>query len=363
MKPTTANEDLREVLRDVLGGDVTARHDQAAAGIGFDTELWEELSRLGFTALTTPEERGGSGAGWLEAAVLLGESAAAARHLPLAESDLLAQWVLRVAGRLPDDPRTPRTIAVVDPAGTARAVPWLGSIPVVVAARRADGALAVTELAPGALAERATVKPVPTNSGQPRADLQLEADLPNAAVLEATTAGALLDELVLRGALARAVQAAAALDKAVDMCVEHTTARVQFGRPLAKFQAVQHLVADAAAEAALARASVEAAVLDAAETGLAGSASATKVAAARSCVGHATSVVVRNAHQAHGAIGTTQEHPLQLFTLPALDWRGEFGTTRDWDRFLGETARSRPRALWDVVIGAPAADATPAVRR
>lgn len=158
-----------------------------------------------------------------------------------------------------------------------------------------------------------------------------------------------VDQLVLRGALARAVQVVGALERAVDLCVEHARTRVQFGRPLAKFQAVQHLVADAAAEAALARAAVDAAVLDAAETELTGPASATKVAAARSCAGHAASVVVRNAHQVHGAIGTTQEHPLQLVTLPALDWRGEFGTTRDWDRFL---AASGP--LWDVVQGAPA---------
>ena len=38
------------------------------------------------------------------------------------------------------------------------------------------------------------------------------------------------------------------------------------------------------------------------------------VAVARSCAGHAASVVVRNAHQVHGAIGTTREHRLHEFT-------------------------------------------------
>src|SRR5690606_18562451 len=206
---------------------------------------------------------------------------------------------------------TARTVAIVEPSGTARAVPWLGEVPVVVAARRQDGTLAVAELTADELAARAIITPVPTHSGQPRADLTLTGDLPEATVLDVldtATAGIVLDQLALRGALARAVQGVGALDKAVDLCVEHAGVRVQFGRPLAKFQAVQQLAADAAAEAALARAAVDAAVLDAAATDLGGPSSATKVAAARSCVGHATSVVVRNAHQAHGAIEIGRAH-------------------------------------------------------
>ncbi|MDI2030098.1 acyl-CoA dehydrogenase family protein [Saccharopolyspora sp. TS4A08] len=378
----STDHDLREVLRDVLAGEITERLDQAETGVGFDAELWAKLSDLGFTALTAPEDRGGSGAGWPEAAALLTESAAAARHLPFAESDLLAHWLLRTAGVPAADPTTPLTIALVDPDGTARSVPWLGHVPAVLVIPRPDGTWSVRppdyardqppENARNQLPENWSNR-VPenwsnrvpenwsnrvpenwsnrvTHSGVPRGDLfGVEAVDGDAVVGDAVVGGEVVDRLVLRAALARAVQVVGALDRAVELCVEHARTRVQFGRPLAKFQAVQHLVADAAAEAALARAAVDAAVLDAAETDLAGPASATKVAAARSCAGHAASVVVRNAHQVHGAIGTTREHPLQLVTLPALDWRGEFGTTRDWDRFLG---RSGP--LWDVVLGAPA---------
>ncbi|MBB3664551.1 acyl-CoA dehydrogenase [Prauserella sediminis] len=356
--PITADPDLRKVLRDILDGDLHGRLDQSTTGVTLDVALWEQLSELGFTAFTAPEAHGGAGAGWLEAAALLGESAAAARHLPLAESDLLAHWLLREVGLPPADPMTARTVAIVEPNGTAVGVPWLGRLPVVIAARRQDGTLAVAELTADELADHAMMTAVPTLSGQPLGDLTFTTDVPEATVLDAGTGGTLLDQLALRGALARAVQIAASLDKAVDLCVEHASVRAQFGRPLAKFQAVQQLVADAAAEAALARAAVDAAVLDAAATDLIGPASATLVAAARSCAGHATSVVVRNAHQVHGAIGTTQEHPLQLFTQAALDWRGEFGTTRSWDRFLGEAVRTGPAALWNAVVGAPIPDAT-----
>ena len=43
-------------------------------------------------------------------------------------------------------------------------------------------------------------------------------------------------------------------DRIVQVVVAHVTERVQFGRPIGRFQAVQRLVADLAAEAALARA-------------------------------------------------------------------------------------------------------------
>ncbi len=62
------------------------------------------------------------------------------------------------------------------------------------------------------------------------------------------------------------------------------------------------------------------------------------IAVARSCAGHAASVVVRNAHQVHGAIGTTREHRLHEFTQPALAWRSEFGSVHYWDDTLTTAA-------------------------
>ena len=76
------------------------------------------------------------------------------------------------------------------------------------------------------------------------------------------------------------------------------------------------------------------------------------VAAARSCAGHAASVVVRNAHQVHGAIGTTREHRLHEFTRAALAWRSEFGSVRYWDEWLTDAALSvRITGLWSLITG------------
>ena len=156
----------------------------------------------------------------------------------------------------------------------------------------------------------------------------------------------------LRGALMRAVQMTGAMDAAVDLTVRHAAERRQFGRPLAAFQAVQHLAADAAAEAALARAATDAALTQAVATQFAGDGLLFSVAVARSVCGHSGSAVVRNAHQVHGAIGTTREHLLHRVTMPILAWTNDFGSVAEWDAVLEQAARDAGDVgLWELVSG------------
>ena len=137
---------------------------------------------------------------------------------------------------------------------------------------------------------------------------------------------AVIRQWQLRAALVRAIQLCAALDRILAMSVAQATERTQFGRPLAKFQAVQNLVADIAAETALARAATDGALAEVLRTGWLSDALEFLVAMALSCAGQAASAAVRNAHQVHGAIGTTREHRLHEFTTPALSWRSEYGS-------------------------------------
>jgi alkylation response protein AidB-like acyl-CoA dehydrogenase len=156
----------------------------------------------------------------------------------------------------------------------------------------------------------------------------------------------------LRGALMRAVQMTGAMDAAVDLTVRHAAGRKQFGRPVAAFQAVQHLTADAAGEAALARAATDAALAQAVATRFAGDGLLFSVAAARSVCGHSGSTVVRNAHQVHGAMGTTREHALHRVTMPILGWANDFGSVAEWDALLERAARDAGDAgLWELVSG------------
>jgi acyl-CoA dehydrogenase len=74
------------------------------------------------------------------------------------------------------------------------------------------------------------------------------------------------------------------------------------------------------------------------------------VTAAKVAVGRAVGPVTTIAHQLHGAIGTTIEHPLWLATMRARSWADEYGTTGYHARRLGRMALSGDDP-WDLVVG------------
>ena len=77
------------------------------SGDGFDAASWRRLEDAGFTRPTVPENSGGGGAGLDVAAAVLFEAGAHAARVPLAETDLLAGWLLATAGiALPAGPLT-----------------------------------------------------------------------------------------------------------------------------------------------------------------------------------------------------------------------------------------------------------------
>lgn len=128
------------------------------------------------------------------------------------------------------------------------------------------------------------------------------------------------------GAALRAAQMAGALERVLQLTVEHARTRVQFGQPLVRFQAVGQQLAVLAAEVAAARAAADAAAAD--PVGW-------KVAAAKIRAGEAAGRGTDIAHQVLGAIGFTDEHPLHLFTRLLWRWRDEFGTEAEWAEVLG----------------------------
>ena len=340
---TAVDTDLIDMMDAVFAAQRTGHG--APATVGHDAELWSRLDDLGLVRLTGPTEHGGSGAGWAEAAELI---SAAVRHgvrAPLAEHDLLACWLLEAAG-LPCD-ETLRTVCMLDAAGTATGVPW---------ARAADRIAVVFGDVDGGTefrladvdAARFTITPATNMIGEPRDNIATDIG-----ALHADSRAidkALVDRLRWKSALVRSIQICAALDSALDLTIEHTSSRVQFGRSLSKFQAIQHMVADIAAEAALARAATEAAVNVAITSDWTADNLSFLVAVARSCAGHAASVVVRNAHQAHGAIGTTVEHRLHEFTRAALAWRSEYGSVTYWDQAVTRAAVAAGAAgLWPLI--------------
>ncbi|MGE2728402.1 acyl-CoA dehydrogenase family protein [Mycolicibacterium vaccae] len=332
----TVDRDLADMMDRVL-----AAHGPTARP-AHDPQMWQALDELGLVRLTGSPERGGSGAGWTEAAELISAAVRHAVRAPLAEHDLLACWLLEAAG-LPAD-SAPRTVCVLDDTGTATAVPWASTAQQVVTVWSDGHGFRLADTDPDML----RITPGANMIGEPRDTVT--ADTTALAGRGVALPAELVEQLRLKSALVRSLQVCAALDTVVDLVMEHTTARVQFGRPLSKFQAIQHLVADLAAEAALARAATEAALSTAIATDWSAGSLGFRVATARSATGHAASVVVRNAHQAFGAIGTTVEHRLHLYTRAALAWRSEYGSVRHWDEEVSRSAvAAGASGLWPLI--------------
>jgi acyl-CoA dehydrogenase len=339
--PSTAVDPALVDMMDAVFGEYRETRPPNG-GVQRDTELWQRLNDLGLVRLTGAEGTGGSGAGWYEAAELV---AAAVRHgvrIPLAEHDLLACWLLDANGMSGDD--AVRTICLLDEHRVATGVPWASGADRIVVIWQGPRTYQAADVE----AERLNITPGTNLIGEPRDTVAA-----NPAVLSGVPlTDALLVQLQLKSALVRSIQVCAALDRILQLSIEHAATRYQFGRPLSKFQAVQNLISDIAVEAALARAATEAALTAAVTAEWSGSNLDFLVAVARSCAGHAASIVVRNAHQVHGAIGTTREHRLHEFTRPALAWRSEYGSVQYWDHQVTTAAlRAGSAGLWSLTTG------------
>jgi acyl-CoA dehydrogenase len=319
--------------------------DAASSDTGFDAKLWATLEDTGLARLTLPADVGGSEATFADSAIVLTAAGAHAARVPLVETDLQAGWLLFAAG-IPV-PGGPLTLATGDldisrnlerASGTLHRVPWARSARVVMLAGDSvllfDAAgLTVTDGANVAEEARDTV----TVDGT---------------VTAASIGDHAGTELRLRGALGRACLLAGAARGALASSVRYAGERVQFGRPIGRFQAVQQQLALAAAEVGAASAATAAAARAADADGVLGARFA--IASAKARASEAAGAVARIAHQVHGAIGFTREHDLRLVTTRLWAWRDEDGSEAEWNDVVGSLAlEAGTDGLWSLITGAP----------
>jgi acyl-CoA dehydrogenase len=116
----------------------------------------------------------------------------------------------------------------------------------------------------------------------------------------------------------------------LDASLVYAEQRQQFGQTISAFQAVQHHLVLIAEGVAAMSAAVDMAVRCAPQHRL------MMVATAKTILGDEAATVARLAHQVHGAIGATEEHPIQLRTRRLWSWQDEFGTMADWAAELAD---------------------------
>ncbi|WP_100498229.1 acyl-CoA dehydrogenase family protein [Geodermatophilus chilensis] len=343
--------DDRRMLTEVATGlfrDLCTPEDVVAAeATGWSGRLWDALTEAGFPLVSVPEAAGGSGGDVADACALLTVAGRFAAPVPLAETGLLAGWALAAAGL--ELPGGPLSVAVGRPDDVAELtgrrfsarlsrVPWGGRSTRVVALAESGGQRFVV----AAPIDAATVTPGRNLAAEPRDTLVWDdVELADADIAPAPD-GVDTAALRLRGALARTAQIAGALARVTELTVRYTGERQQFGRPVARFQAVQAHLVTIAEEAQLAGLAAQVAALNARPDP-----AFDDVAAAKAAAGEAATVAARAAHQAHGAIGMTKEYELGQLTRRLWSWRDEFGGERYWSRELGRRlAAEGADALW-----------------
>ncbi len=148
-----------------------------------------------------------------------------------------------------------------------------------------------------------------------------------------------VDEKRRIGAVIAAAAIAGAGDRVLTICIDYTNQRIQFGKPIARQQAMQQQLAVLAEQVVLARI--------AAQIGCSGGLIPTlfNAATAKQVASAAAVQIGAIAHAVHGAIGMSEAYDLQLYTRRLHEWRMAHGSERYWAAELGTLRLQSPDTL------------------
>lgn len=306
---------------------------------GMPRELYRQIATLGWTGLTIPEQYGGAQLGLLDMALLLEECGWAAMPGPFMFSSALAvsalaegeseqlrkQWLPAIAeGRAigtlaiveEDDSLKPADIATTATAqgrgwklsGAKMFVPYAHIADFVIVAARVQDEVDFFMVEGGAPGVSTRLL---RNLDQTRRVCRLT--LADVAVGEEARLGGgarLFDRLIDAGAIATAADSLGGAERALEMAVDYSKTREQFGKPIGSFQALKHAAAEIVADLEPARALLWYAAY-AQDTLPAEAARAASMAKAR-----LSDIYSRSTDRAvlmHGGIGFTWEHDIHLW--------------------------------------------------
>jgi alkylation response protein AidB-like acyl-CoA dehydrogenase len=335
---------VADLTRQILDGQVTQeRLKEVEAGADlWDRRAYTELAKANLLGVALPEAFGGSGLGFLAAAVILEQIGRAVAPVPFLATVVLGALPIAEFG---SDAQRQRllppaisgeavlTAALVEP-GTEADRPmttasragggWrLDGVKVCVPA----GSVASTILVPArttaaggigvflvdADAGGLTRTPVDTTNRQPETHLDLDGVVvPDDAVLGEPEGGAALLTWILERATAGLCATAAGVcEVALRKTAEYTKTREQFDRPIASFQAVGQRAADAYVDTEAIRLTAWQAAwrLDA------GMPASVEVAVAKYWAAEGGQRVVHAAQHLHGGIGVDRDYPLHRYFL------------------------------------------------
>ena len=304
---------------------------------GRSEQLWAQLADLGLTGMTVPEAFGGLGMSALDFVLLAQEAGYVALPEPLVHTVLVAVPTLLASG---DDALQAQWLAKIV-AGEAVVVVGLEQNLLVEDAHIAD--LLILERSGKVYAvESGQVTLTANESVDPSRKLfSVDFDTTSAALLaESERATSLVATALDHGALGVAAQSLGLAQRMIDLSVQYTGERQQFGVAIGTFQAVKHHMANIAYKLEYAKAPVYRAAY-ALSHGV--STAAMNVSHAKLAACEAADLAAKNCMQVYGAMGYTWEVDLQIFMKKAWATNNTWGDaafhkTRVADFVLAEHA-------------------------
>jgi len=216
-------------------------------------DLWKEIEEMGLPLIAVPEDKGGAGGTLADMLAVMRLAGSHAVPVPLAET-ALANMLIAAADGVPAT--GPSTLALGDVvfegnrlSGKVDRVPFAAVADHFVTVANAAGRPMVAVVS----ASNASINEVPSHAGEPYGTVTF--DNPPCEFAEISPVSA--ERAIELAALMRAMQMAGAADKVLATAVEYSKQRVQFGRPISTFQAIQHMLAELASYVAATIASAE----------------------------------------------------------------------------------------------------------
>jgi len=324
---------------------------------GFDPSLWKKMAELGWLGLVIPAEFGGSGLTYIDLVVVMEEMGRALLPSPFIPTLLFTETIQRGASDKQKKESLPAiaagktigTIAWMEPSGS-----WdIGDIAIkaekgaggyelngtklFVADAHVSDQMIVAARTGGSGIEGITLFAIETKrSGvainalktmdETRKQSEVRFDRVKAAVSDIVgqvgDGGRLLADVIDRGKVALAAEMMGGAQKVLDMTVEYTKVREQFGRPIGSFQAIQHKCANMMVDVESAKSATYYAAW-AASNGVKESRLA--AALAKAAASDASRRTAAEGIQVHGGIGFTWEHDMHLYFKRAKSSEFTFG--------------------------------------
>ncbi|MDP6978094.1 MAG: acyl-CoA dehydrogenase family protein [Myxococcota bacterium] len=322
------------------------------ADAGYSKALWKGAAELGWLGVSIPEEYGGAGFGYLEAAMIAGEIGAYLAPIPFSSTVYLAAEAIKRAGDDAQKTKYLTGIASGDLVGTMATTEKVGSLteksinatfdgsklsgtklPVcdgdeadfaIVLAKEGSGlSLVVVDLDAAGVERKKLQSLDPT-----RAQAQLTFNDASATRLGAAGEGwDLAQDVLTRAAVLMAFEQLGCADRAFQITFDFMMNRYAFGRPIASFQSLKHRMADLYADREVARSNCywAAWALENDHEELREAAASAKISAS-DALDHTTVEMI----QMHGGVGYTWEYDCHLFYRRGKVLAHTLGTTDEW---------------------------------